>query len=58
MRKKIPVTRNKFIRFNLKLNSRHHIGAMEFKEINWLPTNKRVEQRVTTSIGMGIHHSL
>ena len=34
--------------FGLKLNSRQHIGAKEFKKINWLPTKERVEQRITT----------
>ena len=32
----------------LFLNSRHHIGAKEFKGINWLPTRERVEQRIAT----------
>ena len=30
--------KKKCIRFCLKLNSRQHLGAKEFKEINWLPT--------------------
>ena len=34
--------------FCLKLSSRHHIGAKEFKEINWLPTKERTKQRVAT----------
>ena len=50
IRKKIQVTQNKCIRFCLKLNSRHHIGAKEFQEINWLPTKERVEQRVATNV--------
>ena len=37
-----------YITFYLKLNSRHHIGPKEFKEINWLPTQERVEHRVAT----------
>ena len=61
IRKKIQVTQNKCICFCLKLNSRHHIGAKEFKEINWLPTKERVEQRVATNIfkyiGRELHHS-
>ena len=43
MRKKLQVTQNKYIRFCLKLNSRQHIGAKKFKEVNWLPTTERVE---------------
>ena len=34
--------------FCLKLNSRHHIGAKEFKEVNWLLTQESEEQRVAT----------
>ena len=30
------------------LNSRHHIGAKEFKD--WLQTKERVEQRVATIV--------
>ena len=47
IRKKIQFTQNKCIHVCLKLNSRHHKGAKELKEINWLPTKERVEQRVT-----------
>ena len=50
IRKKIRFTQNKCIRFYLKLNSRHHTRAKEFKEINWLPTKEWVEQRVTTNV--------
>ena len=46
----MQVNQNKCIRFSLKLNSRHQVGAKKFKEINWLPTNKRVEERVTMNI--------
>ena len=48
MRKKLQVTQNKCIRFSLKLNSKQHIEAREFKEINWLPTKDRVEQHIAT----------
>ena len=34
MRNKLEVTQNKCIPFCLKLNSRQHIGAKEFKKIN------------------------
>ena len=50
IRKKIQFTRNKCIRFCLKRNSRHHIGTKEFKEINWLQTKERTEQRVATKM--------
>ena len=50
MRNKLQVTQNKCTRFCLKLNSRKHIGAKEFKKINWLPTKERVEQRLATKV--------
>ena len=49
IRKKIQITQNECIRFCLKPNSRHHIGANEFKEINWLLTKEKVEQRIATN---------
>ena len=50
LRKKIKFTQNKCILFCLKFNSRYHIGAKEFKDINWLLTKERVEQRVATNV--------
>ena len=50
IRQKMQFNQNKCIRFSLKLNSRHQVGAKKFEEINWLPTNKRVEKRVTINI--------
>ena len=50
IRNKLQVTQNKCIGFRLKLNSRQHIGAKEFKKINWLPTKERVEQRIATKV--------
>ena len=34
--------------YPFSLNSKHHVGAKVFKETNWLPTNKRVEQHDVT----------
>ena len=45
MRKKIAVAQNRYIHFYLNLNSEQNIRAREFKEINWLPTKERVQQR-------------
>ena len=50
IRKKMQATRNKYIRFSLKLNSQHRIEVKEFKEINWLLIKERVEQRVATIV--------
>ena len=35
IRNKIQIIQSKCICFSLKCNSRHHIGAKEFKKINW-----------------------
>jgi len=35
---------NKCIRFCLQLDNRSHIGEAQFKKINWLPVNDRVNQ--------------
>ena len=45
--KKILLTQNKCIRFCLKLNSRILMKSKKIKEINWLPTKEKVEQKVT-----------
>ena len=50
MRNKLQVTQNKCIHFCLKLSSRQHIGAKEFKKINWLRTKEIVEQRIATKV--------
>ena len=34
----------------LKLDNRAHIGANEFKEINWLPTKERVSQCICVNV--------
>ena len=50
MRNKLQITQNKCIHFCLKLTSRQHIRAKEFKKINWLPTKERVEQRIAIKV--------
>ena len=50
MRNKLQVTQNKCTRFCLKLKSRQHIGAKEFKNINRLPAKERLEQRIATKV--------
>ena len=39
---------NKCIRFCLRLDKMHHIFDEDFRLINWLPTNKRVDQCINT----------
>ena len=48
--KKIQISQNKCIRYCLKLDNRAHIGANEFKEINWLPTKERVSQCICVNV--------
>ena len=49
-KKKLQITQNKCIRFCLGLQARHHVGANEFRQINWLPVKERAEQRIATSV--------
>ena len=39
---------NKCISFSHKLNKMHHISEEEFRLINWLPSNKRVDKCINT----------
>ena len=48
--KKIQSAQNKCIRFYLHLNNTVHVGAAEFKAINWLPTKNRVDQHTCVNI--------
>ena len=50
LKNKLQTTQNKCIRFCLNLDTRHHIGPNEFRNINWIPTKERVEQRIATSV--------
>ncbi len=48
--KKLQITQNKCIRFCLLLHNRAHIGANEFKQINWLPIKERFSQCVCSTV--------
>ena len=48
--KKIQAAQNKCIRFYLNLKNTAHIGATEFKAINWLPTKNRMDQCVCVNV--------
>ena len=50
LRKRLQVTQNKCIRFCLNLNNRVRIDKPKFKEINWLPIEKRVEQCISALV--------
>jgi len=44
LKNKLQVTQNKMIRFVLSLEQRSHISKNHFKDLNWLPMQKRVDQ--------------
>ena len=48
--KKIQAAQNKCIRLYLNLKKTAHIGATEFKAINWLPTKNRMDQCVCVNV--------
>ena len=48
LRKKRQTTQNQCIRFCLQLGNSSHIGATEFKQINWLSINERFSQYAQT----------
>ena len=49
LKDKLQVTRNKYIRFCLKLQSREHISNENFHKLNCLPINQRFQQCVTST---------
>ena len=48
--KKVQSAQNKYIRFYLNLKNTAHVGATEFKAINWLPTKDRFDQHTCVNI--------
>ena len=48
--KKIQAAQNTCIWFYLNLKNTAHIGATEFKAINWLPTKDRIDQCVCVNV--------
>ena len=49
-KKRLQTTQNKLIRFILNLNCNDHIFPLHFKQLNWLPVNKRVEQIILCNV--------
>ena len=47
--KKLQIIQNKCIRFCLKLDKMHHISEEDFKTINWLPVDQRVQQSLNVT---------
>ena len=50
LKDKLQVTRNKCIRFCLKLQSREHISNDHFHKLDWLPINQMLQQCVTSTV--------
>ena len=48
--KEIQISQNKCIKYCLQLDSRSHVGVVEFKKLNWLPTKERVYQCLCVNI--------
>ena len=53
--KKIHAAQNKLIRFYLNLKITAHIGATEFKAMNWLPSKNRMDQCVCVNVMKFFH---
>ena len=49
-KKKLQIIQNKCIRFCLKLDKMHHISEEDFKTINWLPVDQRVQQSLNVTV--------
>ena len=48
---------NKYIRFCLKLDKMHHISEEDFKTINWLPVDQRVQQSLNVTVFKYVNNS-
>ena len=48
--KKLQIMQNKRIRFWLKLDKMHYISEENFKTINWLPLDQRVQQSLNVTV--------
>ena len=57
LKNKLQVTQNKMIRFVLSLEQISHISKNHFKDLNWLPVQKRVDQ-ITLCHVFKIKHGL
>ena len=50
LKKILQIMQNKCIRFCLKLDKMHHISEEDFKTINWLPVDQRVQQSLNVTV--------
>jgi len=49
LKDKLQSSQNRCIRYCLGLGKRSHVGLNEFKKINWLPVEKRVDQCIAVT---------
>ena len=50
LKKTLQITQNKCIRFYLELDKMHHISEEDFKTINWLLVDQRVQQSLNVTV--------
>ena len=50
LKKTLQETQTICIRFCLKLDKMHHISEEDFKTINWLPVDQRVQQSLNVTV--------
>ena len=50
LKRKLQIMQNTCIRFCLKLDKIHHISEEDFKTINWLPVDQRVQQSLNVTV--------
>ena len=48
--KNLQITQNKCVRFCVKLDKMHHISEEDFKTINRLPVDQRVQQSLNFTV--------
>ena len=50
LKKKLQITQNKYIRSCLKLDKMHYISEEDFKAINWLSVDQKVQQSLNVTV--------
>ena len=50
LKKNLQIMQNKYIRSCLKLDKMYHISEENFKTINWLPLDQRVQQSLNVTV--------
>ena len=50
LERKLQIMQNKCICFCLKIDKMHHISQKDFKTINWLPVDQRLQQSLNVTV--------